>query len=217
MLIRTIRDPRVRRRASRAHCSDCLPVRDTNVRLRWCGALPAIGPSRSARGAGRHALRRTHRATTMRNGSDDPSGKGVKMRREAAPEMTPGTFLWPLALVLALVVGYFIGASTTSGEAASESSQWRSWPLSERRPRFGRAIACRVQRRPSSLSRDGSRTALGDDVSPRTSAPLPRRSIAKAAWHHAERVHDSFGADSFLHRSLRTPFHAARASTDRRR
>ena len=60
----------------------------------------------------------------MKNNADyDPAGKGVKMRNresDAIGQAGIGALMWPLAVILALFVGYFIGVNQ-GGEQASES------------------------------------------------------------------------------------------------
>ena len=61
----------------------------------------------------------------MRSSADyDPSGKGIKMRKEsdAVSQAGIGALIWPICVILALFVGYFIGVNQ-GGEQASEWSQ----------------------------------------------------------------------------------------------
>ena len=64
----------------------------------------------------------------MRTNADhDPSGKGVKVRNkesDAIGQAGIGALIWPLAVILALFVGYFIGVNQ-GGEQASECTAAR--------------------------------------------------------------------------------------------
>lgn len=60
----------------------------------------------------------------MKNSDDyDPSGKGVKVRTkesDAVGAAGVGALLWPICVVLALLVGYFIGV----GQGGEQASEW---------------------------------------------------------------------------------------------
>lgn len=56
----------------------------------------------------------------------DPAGKGVKMRTkesDAVGQAGVGSLLWPVCVILALFVGYFVGVNQ-GGEQASASPLW---------------------------------------------------------------------------------------------
>ena len=62
----------------------------------------------------------------MRSSTDyDPSGKGIKMRTskesDAVSQAGVSALIWPICVILALFVGYFIGVNQ-GGEQASEWS-----------------------------------------------------------------------------------------------